>query len=66
MKRLSVKGQLEYDKFDEKSFAVWFRTDKGNLLFLGAKLWTTGEFLCEDVLKKLEIIGETKILAGSE
>jgi len=48
------RGQIELDCFGDGKFAVWFRTEDGKLLFLGANLETTGDFFCSATLKKLE------------
>ena len=53
MKTIIKKGQIELDNFEDGTCALWFRTEEGKLLFLGANLRTTGEFVWEKTLEKL-------------
>lgn len=51
--KYTKKGQIELDRFEDGKVAVWFRTEDGKLLFLGASLKETGDFFCSSTLKEL-------------
>jgi len=47
------RGQIELDRFEDGKFAVWFRTEEGKLLLLGANLEATGDYFFHSTLKEL-------------
>jgi len=47
------RGQIELDRFEDGKFAVWFRTEEGKLLLLGANLEATGDYFFSSTLKEL-------------